>query len=234
MRSTRIAAAVCALALALAPDAMAQVCRGSLPFASGTHVQVGGEVAGMHGSTLNRGHAETFTAALGNNKHYGRFNVARYSFSDYDQVSNLVGGGVGDTYQLMDRSRLVVCPEANLYFERSELIIFPTSPPVPTRDLSLEVAGRVGTLQSVRGAQTMLFAGGGMFLSRHSMTTGGGPIGTITETSFDRGWFVETGAGVVLGRRLSITGAMQVPVNVPGGFNAFSITTTLGLGRSRP
>ena len=234
MRRVLVTSALAATTFVFAPDATAQMCRGSLPFASGAHVQVGGEVAGMHGSTLNRGHAETLTAAVGNNKHYGRFTAARYSFSDFGQVSSLIAGGYGDQYHVADRSRFVFCPEAGLYYERSELRPFSTAPAVPTRTLALEVAGRAGTLLPLRWLRTMPFVGGRIVLSRHTMTTGGGPFATITDVTINRNYFVDTGAGILMGKRLSITGAMLFPIKIEGGFKTYSVSTAVGLGHVRP
>ena len=41
-------------------------------------------------------------------------------------------------------------------------------------------------------------------------------------------------AGVLMGKRFSLTGTVQFPIGIDGGFNTYTVSTTVGLGHVRP
>jgi hypothetical protein len=187
-----------------------------------------GAAAGrLHGITLNRGSTSSFTVAVGNSRHFGRFAAGRNTYSDYGYSTAEVEGSYGDEYHLMDRSRLVLCPEATLNLERADNL----GPdfPVASRTITAVISARVGTLRAFGRVRTLAFVGGGFFRSSNTIHAGGGPFGPDVETTRSNGGFMDMGAGVVLARRVSITTSFRLPIKLKYGIHATVVTATVGL-----
>jgi hypothetical protein len=180
----------------------------------------------MHGPTLQKGSTVGAAVAVGSPSWFGRLDVGRNEYSDYQYSAREADLSAGASLTTPGRSRITLCPEVAYRIELTNSL-GPDSP-VPTRASTLEVSMHAGVSPVLGKTHVMFFGGAGMFVSKSTIYAGAPPL-SDTESSTGRGGFGVLGAGVFLGSRVTATTSLRVPFAVPYGFKSIIVVITYRL-----
>ena len=100
--------------MALTARAEAQVCHGTLPFGPDRHVNVNVGASASEGPTLKSGRSGILNVDFGTGDDFIRTSVQRNRYSDYGYTTTEVDAAVGRALEVLPRSKLTLCPEAEL------------------------------------------------------------------------------------------------------------------------
>lgn len=210
----------------LAAPAEAQVCHGHLPFGSDRHVDLDAGASTSQGPTLRSGRSGIVSVDFGTGDSFVRASVQRNRYSDYGYTTTEVDASVGKTIEVLPRSKLVLCPEAELWVEHAATLGPGPAMNVSSLSRTLAASLRVGSLHSIRGVPVAGFVGTGVFVGRNMLFAGAPGIGSDTETSNQFGGFAEIGAGCAAFGVLDVAITYRIPVGLKFGLTS----TTLLVG----
>jgi hypothetical protein len=218
--------AVGVFALGLVAKADAQVCQGKLPFGPGRRLNVDVGVATLNGPTLTSGRSGFLSVDFGGHDYFASATVRRNRYSDYGYTTTEVDLAFGQPIEVLPRSKLTLCPEAELWVEHAANLGQGTNVASLTR--SGVASLRAGSLHPYRGVPVAGFVGAGFFLSRETERLTGPHLGPAAETSDAWGGFAEVGAGLQAFRVVDVVIAYRIPVGLAFGLKS----TTLLVGVS--
>lgn len=212
----------CAVALAEPAKANAQVCHGSLPFQAGRRLSISSGFSSLHGPTLNAGHVDFLSVNFGVGEYFGRTRIAENVYSDYGYSSREVDLAAGEAIALSSQSKLVLCPEIELWLERAGSLGTATS--LTSRSITSVASLRIGSLHRVGRMPMLGFVGGGFYRSNEELASPGIPgLGPDKEVSTSLGGFGEVGVGMNMLRLMDAVISYQVPIGVKQGFRTATV-----------
>ena len=209
------------LAFGVPARAEAQVCHGRLPLGSDRHMNVAVGLATLEGATLASGHVTSVNFDFGVGEYYGRTSVAQNVYSAYGYSSNEVDLAAGQAVDVWPQSKLVLCPEFELWLEHASNLgpAVSLSSTAETAVASL----RAGSLHAVGRVPVLGFVGGGFYHSTEKVVAPVPGFGSDTQASSSFGGFAEAGVGIHAFRLVDLVISYRVPVGVKLGLRSTAV-----------
>lgn len=211
----KLAVSVALLILTAASSASAQICSGNPSFRNGPY-QVGITAAVTDGA---QGVGGTF--AGGGESLFAGVGVSVLNYSDIDARATTVSGFGGAEFATDSRSKVLLCPVAELSFG-----VGPDIGPVDISTIGLQAGANVGVIASdANGLMVVPTFGLAAVFQRVSADFGG-----VDSSDSDTGGVANVGVGLIFNRNVGVTPRLLIPFSTGADDVIFTITLSFNFG----